>query len=100
MADAPQLSQGIEVAGYRVEAVIGRGGMGVVYLAEDIRLKRKVALKLLSPELAEDDGFRKRFLEESELAASLDHPHVVPIYEAGEAEQGLFIAMRSARRWQ
>ena len=88
------LSVGSELLGYRVEAVLGRGGMSVVYLAEDLRLRRRVALKLLAPELAEDEAFRKRFLEESELAASLDHPNVVPIYAAGEADGRLFIAMR------
>jgi hypothetical protein len=72
----------------------GRGGVGVVYLAEDLRLHRKVALKLIAPELAENERFRERFLAESELAASLDHPNVVPIYEADEAEGVLFIAMR------
>jgi YVTN family beta-propeller protein len=85
---------GAELAGYRIERLLGRGGMGVVYLAEDLRLKRKVALKLLSPVLAEDDDFRARFLHESEIAASLDHPNIVPIYEAGEIEGRLFIAMR------
>jgi predicted Ser/Thr protein kinase len=85
---------GTEVAGYRIERVLGRGGMSVVYLAHDRRLKRNVALKLLAPELAEDDGFRARFLRESQLAASLDHPNVVPVYEAGEAEGLLYIAMR------
>jgi YVTN family beta-propeller protein len=68
--------------------------MSVVYLAEDLRLRRKVALKLLAPKLAEDEAFRERFLVESELAASLDHPNVVPIYAAGEADWRLFIAMR------
>jgi YVTN family beta-propeller protein len=68
--------------------------MSVVYLAEDLRLKRKVALKLLAPALAEDEAFRERFLVESELAASLDHPNVVPIYAAGAADERLFIAMR------
>jgi DNA-binding beta-propeller fold protein YncE/predicted Ser/Thr protein kinase len=68
--------------------------MSVVYLAEDLRLKRKVALKLLAPQLAEDEAFRERFLVESELAASLDHPNIVPIYAAGEADERLFIAMR------
>jgi predicted Ser/Thr protein kinase len=88
------LSVGSEVLGYRVEGLLGRGGMGVVYLAEDVRLRRKVALKLLAPRLAEDVAFRERFLAESELAASLDHPCVVPIYAAGEADGRLFIAMR------
>jgi serine/threonine protein kinase len=66
----------------------------VVYRAEDLRLKRKVALKLMASELAEDERFRERFLRESELAASLDHPHIVPIYGAGEHEGQLYIAMR------
>ena len=85
---------GTALAGYRIERVLGRGGMSVVYLAHDPRLKRNVALKLLAPELAEDDGFRVRFLRESQLAASLDHPNVVPVYEAGEADGLLYIAMR------
>jgi len=68
--------------------------VSVVYLAEDQRLKRRVALKLLAPALASDERFRKRFLRESELAASLDHANVIPIYEAGEADGSLFIAMR------
>jgi YVTN family beta-propeller protein len=68
--------------------------MGIVYLAEDLRLKRKVALKLLSPQLAEDVRFRERLLAESELAASLDHPNIVPIYQAGEVEGRIFISMR------
>ena len=85
---------GTELAGYRIERLLGRGGMSVVYLAEDTRLGRKVALKLLAPELAEDERFRERFLRESRLAASIDHSNVIPIYEAGEAEGHLFIAMR------
>jgi DNA-binding beta-propeller fold protein YncE len=85
---------GTELAGYRIERVLGRGGMSVVYLAQDLRLKRNVALKLLAPELAEDEGFRMRFLRESQLAASLDHPNVVPVYEAGEVDGLLYIAMR------
>src|SRR5688572_28405264 len=68
--------------------------MSVVYLAHDLRLKRNVALKLLAPELAQDEGFRVRFLRESQLAASLDHPNVVPVYEAGEVDGLLYIAMR------
>ena len=85
---------GYELLGYRVERLLGRGGMGVVYLAEDVRLRRRVALKLLAPSLAEDGRFRERFLAESKLAASLDHPCVIPIYEAGESGGLLFIAMR------
>ena len=77
-----------------VDALLGRSGMSVVYRAEDRRLRRNVALKLLAPELAEDERFRERFLRESELAASLDHPHIVPIYDAGEVEGQLYIAMR------
>ncbi len=87
-------SPGGEFAGYRIEKVLGRGGMGVVYLAEHSRLRRKVALKVLPPELAEDERFRERFIRESELAASLDDPNVIPIYEAGEQDGVLFIAMR------
>ena len=85
---------GTELLGYRIEALVGRGGMGVVYIAHDLRLKRRVALKLLAPELARDERFRARFLGESELAASLEHPGVVPIYGAGEATGQLYIAMR------
>ncbi len=85
---------GSVLAGYRIEALLGRGGMGVVYLAHDASLERKVALKLLAPELSSDDAFRERFLRESRLAASIDHPNVIPIYEAGETEGVLFIAMR------
>jgi YVTN family beta-propeller protein len=85
---------GSEIAGYRIESLIGRGGMAVVYRAEDLRLSRKVALKLLTPQLADNDQFRQRFIRESRLAASLDHPNIIPIYEAGEADGQLFIAMR------
>ena len=69
--------------------------MGTVYLAEDLALERKVALKLLAPELSKDERFQQRFRIESRIAASIDHPNVIPIYEAGQAEDGtLFIAMR------
>ena len=92
VSDGPQV--GTELAGYRIESLLGCGGMGVVYLAEDLRLKRRVALKLLAADLAEDESFRDRFLHESELAASIDHPNIVPIYEAGTTGGLLFIAMR------
>jgi serine/threonine-protein kinase len=85
---------GTELAGYRLEALLGRGGMGAVYLAEDAALGRKVAVKLLAPALTDNQRFRDRFLRESQIAASLDHPHVVPIYGAGEADGQLFLAMR------
>ena len=85
---------GSELAGYRIESVVGRGGMGVVYLAEHLRLSRKVALKILPPELADDERFRDRFIHESKLAASLDHPHIVDIYDAGEADGLVYLAMR------
>jgi hypothetical protein len=79
---------------YRIESTLGRGGMSVVYLAEDPRLARRVAIKVLAPELADDETFRNRFIRESQLAAGLDHPNIVPVYEAGEVEGRLFIAMR------
>jgi tRNA A-37 threonylcarbamoyl transferase component Bud32/streptogramin lyase len=85
---------GTDFLGYRIEALLGRGGMSVVYRAHHAALDRKVALKLLAPELAEDERFRERFLRESKIAASLDHPSIVPVYDAGEAEGQLFIAMR------
>ena len=92
VTDDPRV--GTELAGYRIDSLLGWGGMSVVYLAEDLRLKRMVALKLLAASLAEDESFRDRFLRESELAASIDHPNIVPIYEAGDADGLLFIAMR------
>ena len=89
-----ELASGSELAGYRIESLLGRGGMGVVYRAHDLALDRDVALKLLAPELAEDVRFRERFLRESRLAASLDHPAIIPIYDAGEVAGQLYIAMR------
>ena len=85
---------GSELAGYRLDELIGRGGMGVVYRAHDLALDRDVALKLLAPHLAEDVSFRERFLTESRVAASLEHPNVVPIHDAGEIDGQLYIAMR------
>src|SRR4051812_39768365 len=88
---------GAEFAGYRVDELVGRGGMGVVYRATDVSLERSVALKLLAPELARDESFRRRFATESKVAASLDHPNVIPIYHAGEHDGVLFLAMRFVR---
>jgi serine/threonine-protein kinase len=85
---------GTVFAGYRIEALLGRGGMGVVYRAENPRLGNVVALKLLPPDLAEDETFRERFVRESRTAASISHPHIIPIYDAGDAEGLLYIAMR------
>ena len=92
MPDDPRI--GTVLGGYRIEAGIGRGGMGVVYRAEQVRLQRQVAIKLIAPELSEDPAFRERFERESRLAASIDHPNVVPVHEAGEADGVLFISMR------
>ncbi|WP_369241696.1 serine/threonine-protein kinase [Streptomyces sp. R21] len=85
---------GRQIASYRVEREIGRGGMAVVYRARDLRLDRTVALKLLAPELARNDTFRRRFTHESRVAAAIDHPHIVPVFEAGETDGVLYIAMR------
>jgi serine/threonine protein kinase len=85
---------GSDFLGYRVEELIGRGGMGVVYRAYDLRLKRPVALKLVAPSLARDEQFRERFARESELVMSLEHPNVVPIYDAGDVDGRVYLAMR------
>src|SRR5687768_6610463 len=90
----PAASVGTEIGGYRIEERLGGGAMGVVYRAEDLRLGRNVALKLLASDLAEDKGFRERFLRESRLAAAIDHPHIIPIYRAGEEDGLLYLAMR------
>ncbi|MFJ4093846.1 protein kinase [Kitasatospora sp. NPDC089913] len=97
----PSLPAGLvgrRVAGYRLEAEIGRGGMAVVYRAKDLRLGRTVAVKLLAPELARNEVFRRRFIHESQVAAAIDHPHIIPVFEAGEADGILFIAMRYVER--
>jgi serine/threonine protein kinase len=97
MADsAPgiELSAGDGFAGYRIERRLGRGGMGVLYLAIETGLARHVALKLIAPEAAADEVFARRFAEESRIAASIEHPNVVPIYAAGEEAGVPFIAMR------
>ena len=88
------LAPGSRVAGYLLEEQVGAGGMAVVFRAVDERLGRQVALKVLAPALASDEEFRRRFIRESRAAAAVDDPHIVPVYEAGEADGVLFIAMR------
>jgi Protein kinase domain len=90
----PALTAGSRVAGYLLEEQVGVGGMAVVYRAWDERLARRAALKVLVPALAADLGFRQRFIRESRAAAAVDDPHIIPVYEAGEAGDLLFIAMR------
>ena len=89
-----QVQVGSDFLGYRIEELIGRGGMGVVYRAYDLRLKRTVALKLVAPDLALDARFRARFARETELAMSLEHPNVVPVHDAGDVDDRLYLAMR------
>jgi Protein kinase domain/WD domain, G-beta repeat len=91
---AAVLGAGSQVAGYRLEEQVGAGGMAVVYRARDERLGRPVALKIMAPAMAADALFRQRFTRESRAAAAVDHPHIIPVYEAGEADGVLFIAMR------
>jgi hypothetical protein len=88
------LSVGDVIAGYRLDELLGRGGMGVVFLATHVALERHGAVKLIAPELAANEDFRQRFQRESKLAASIDHPHVIPIFDAGEEEGQLYVAMR------
>jgi serine/threonine protein kinase len=88
-----QLGRGSIVGGYRIDGQISRGGMGIVYRATNVALNRIYALKVLTPELAEDDRFRERFKREMRIAASLHHPNVVAIHYAGEHEGLLFFVM-------
>jgi YVTN family beta-propeller protein len=94
MSAMPELPPGAVVTGCRVDAVVGRGGMGVVYRATQLSLERPVALKAIAPELAGDPTFRERFKRESRIAASIEHPNVIPVYEAGEGEGMLYLIMR------
>ncbi|MBA2461061.1 MAG: serine/threonine protein kinase [Actinobacteria bacterium] len=91
------LEIGDVVEGYRIDALIGRGGMGAVYEATQLSLNRTVALKVITAELSKETAFRERFRREGLLQASLEHPHIVTVYEAGESEHGLFLAMRLIR---
>ena len=88
------LGEGTIVSGYRVDGVLGEGGMGTVYQATQLSLNRVVALKLLAANLGDDPGFRARFEREGQVQAALDHDHIVTVYEAGQSEYGLFLAMR------
>jgi serine/threonine-protein kinase len=89
-----QLAPGTRLAGFRIDAPIGRGGMGVVYRATQLSLERTVALKVVAPEFASSPAFRERFIRESKVAASLDNAHVLPVYAAGEDGGHLYLAMR------
>jgi protein kinase-like protein len=91
------LQKGTTLAGYRIDGVLGQGGMGTVYEANQLSLDRVVALKLLAAHLSDDIQFRERFRREGQIQARLEHPHIVTVYEAGETEHGLFIAMRLVR---
>ena len=85
---------GSRLGGFVLERELGRGGMGVVYLARQLSLSRWVALKVITPDLSGDPGFRMRFEREARLAASIDHPNVVPVFEAGTADGYLYLSMR------
>ena len=89
-----ELSAGATFAGHEILGVAGRGGMGVVYRALDLRLKREVALKVITPEQSAEQEFRTRFRRECEVAASLHHPNLIPVYTAGEEDGHLYVTMR------
>ena len=91
---AAYLEPGSQFADFSIEDVIGRGGMGVVYRARWINVGREVALKVMAPEVAHDETSRARFQRESRVAASVDHPNVVTVYEVGEHGEQLYIAMQ------
>jgi non-specific serine/threonine protein kinase len=93
-AEPLALGEGGSLAGYVLDEVVGRGGMGVVWRARQVSLDRLVAIKLIAPDQSGNTSFRERFLREAQLAASLEHPHVLPVYEAGESEGRLFLAIR------
>src|SRR5215218_8288173 len=90
----PEFAPGDVFADHRIEGIAGRGGMGVVYRATELGLERIVALKVITPVLAEEEGFRRRFVAESKAAASIEHPNVIPVYHAGERDGVLYIVMR------
>jgi serine/threonine protein kinase len=82
------------LAGYRIEERIGRGGMGLVYRAEHLNLRRRAAIKIIAPELAETSGFHERFNREARIAAALQHPNIVTVYDAGDEDGLLYLAMQ------
>ena len=94
LAESPLPGNTGQIASYEMVEELGRGGMAVVYRARDVRLGRWVALKVLGEDLARDEAFRRRFIRESRAAAAVDHPNIIPIFDAGEANGVLFIAMR------
>jgi serine/threonine-protein kinase len=94
-SDDPRL--GTVIAGYRIEERIGRGGMGVVYRAQHLNLQRRAAIKIIAPDLAESEGFRERFTREARIAAALQHPNIVTVYDAGEVDGMLYLAMQFIR---
>jgi hypothetical protein len=89
-----EFESGTAFGGYRIERTLGRGGMGIVYLAREVRLDRRVALKVIRPEIADDPTFRARFRSESLTAAAIEHPHVVTVFGAGERDGLLYVSMR------
>src|SRR5438309_28880 len=97
MTRASAFQPTVQVEGYVIESELGRGGMGIVYRARQLALDREVALKVIAPQVADDPVFVTRFRTESRIAASVEHPNVVPIYEADERDGRLFIAMRYVR---
>jgi Protein kinase domain/Domain of unknown function (DUF4440) len=94
MATVVELAPGMQIAGCRIEAVAGRGGMGVIYRAVELRLQRPVAVKLIAADRAAHAAFRERFERESRLTAAIDHPNVIPVYAAGEESGRLYLVMR------
>src|SRR5215210_332559 len=97
MAEPADPRLGTEIAGYRIEERIGRGGMGVVYRAQHMNLQRRAAIKIIAPELADTKGFRARFVREARIAAALQHPNIVTVYDAGQSGETLYIAMQFIR---
>ena len=94
MATTTILRAGDVIGGFRVDDVIGIGGMAIVYRAEQVSLGRPIALKVLSSKLTSDEVFRERFRREGKHAAALEHPNIVPVYDSGEEDGLLYLAMR------